>query len=231
MESGEIESNLSRSAVYGQTRADGAAQKNANVGTLTSHHAPDADLSQPARRGRLVLFDATDLHWCPDVGHSDVLQGAQRRVDSPGLANPWYALLGSLEYPTGEGLSTIPQRKRPQQVPAHWERLLERDPDAFWCVGLDNASAHTPPQRAPFWEAHKDRLCPIFQPTDSPHVNLIERLWRLMRGQMTRTYFYQRLKELAEAIVEWLDKLPFKQFCSLMGIHEQALIFVESIYS
>lgn len=194
---------------------------------MNSHDAPKADHSAPARRGRLVFFDATDLHWCPDVGKSYVLTGGQRIVASPGVANPWYALLGSLEYPTGEGLYTVHARKRHQEVQAHWERLLERDPDAFWFVVLDNASAHTTPQLEPFWEAHKDRICPIFQPTYSPHLNLIERLWRLMRGQMTRNQFYQSLKELAEAIVEWLEKLPFTQFCSVLGIDEQLLVFVD----
>lgn len=194
---------------------------------MSSPDAPEADLGQPAKRGRLVFFDATDLHWCPDVGNSYRFVGEQCRVDSPGLANPWYALLGSLEYPSGEGVYTIHQRKRHQEVQAHLERVLERDPDAFWIVVLDNASAHTTPQLDSFWEAHRDRLCPIFQPTYSPHLNLIERLWRLMRGQMTRNQFYQSLKELAEAVVEWLDKLPFKQFCSIMGIDEQLLVFVE----
>lgn len=185
---------------------------------MTSHDAPDADLHQPAKPGRLVFFDATDLHWCPDVGNSDVVQGDQRRVHSPGRANPWYALFGSVEYPRGEGVSTIHQRKRHQEVQAHLERLLERDPDAFWFVVLDNASAHTTPQLAPFWEAQKDRLCPVFQPTYSPHVNLIERLWRLMRGQMTRNQCYETLKELAEAVMGWLEKLPCAKFCSVMGI-------------
>ena len=122
---------------------------------------------------------------------------------------------------------TIHQRKRHQDVQAHLECLLERAPDTFWCVLPDNASAHTTPQLAPFWEAQSDRLCPIFQPTDSPHLHLIERLWRLMRGQMTRNQCYQRLKELAEAIVEWLGKLSFEQCCSVMGIDEQYLIVVE----
>jgi hypothetical protein len=194
---------------------------------LSSHDVPEADLSQPAKRGRLVFFDATDLHWCPDVGHSYVPLGDQRRVASPGLSNPWYALLGSLEYPSGEGLYTIHTRKRHQEVQAHLERLLERDPDVFWFVVLDNASAHTTPQLAPFWEAHRDRLCPIFQPTYSPHLNLIERLWRFMRGQMTNNQFYASLKELAEAIVEWFERLPFSKFCSLMGIHDAPVIFVE----
>ena len=34
------------------------------------------------------------------------------------------------------------------------------------------------------------------------------------------------LKELAEAVVEWLEKLPFAKFCSLMGIDETQLVFV-----
>lgn len=169
----------------------------------------------------------TDLHWCPDVGHSYVPQGGQRRVDSPGIANPWYALLGSLEYPTGEGVYTIHERKRHQELQAHLEALLAGQPDAFHIVVLDNASAHTTPQLEPFLTQHQDRLALVFQPTYSPHLNLIERLWRLMRGQMTRNQFYQSLKELAEAVVEWLEKLPFAQFCSLMGIDETQLIFVE----
>jgi hypothetical protein len=44
---------------------------------------------------------------------------------------------------------------------------------------------------------------------------------------MTRNQFYQRLKEQAEAIVEWLEKLPFSKFCLLMGIDEAQLVFVQ----
>jgi transposase len=95
-------------------------------------------------------------------------------------------------------------------------------------VGLDNASAHTTPKLETFLQQHRDRLRLVFQPTYSPHLNLIERLWRLMRGhQMTRNQFYQSLKELAEAVVEWLEKLSFAKFCSLIGIDEQLLVFVE----
>ena len=188
---------------------------------------PDADQSQPAKPARLVFFDSTDLHWCPDVGHRYVTQGSQLRVDSPGLANPWYALFGSLEYPTGEGVYTIHERKRHQEVRAHLQELLTRDPDAFWIVVLDSASAHTTPKLDAFLRQHQEGLALVFQPTYSPHLNLIERLWRVMRGQMTRDHFYDSLKEQAEAIVEWLEKLPFAQFCSLMGIDETQFVFVE----
>jgi len=44
---------------------------------------------------------------------------------------------------------------------------------------------------------------------------------------MTRDQFYQNLKELAEASVEWLEKLPFAKLCSLMGSDEAQLGFVQ----
>lgn len=194
--------------------------KKAAEGTLSRHDVPDADVSQPVKPAKLRFFDATDLHWCPDVGNGYGPQGTQIRVDSPGLANPWYALLGSLEYPSGAGLYTIHTRKRHQEVRAHLEVLLESEADTFWIVVLDNASAHTTPKLDEFLTQHQDRLKLVFQPTYSPHLNLIERLWRKMRGQMTKNQFYGSLKELAEAIVEWLEKLPFSEFCSLMGLEE-----------
>jgi len=88
---------------------------------LTSHDVPDADQRQPVRPAKLTLFDSTALHWCPDVGNQSVLQGTQMRVDSPGLANPWDALFGSREYPSGEGGDPIQERKRHQEVQAHLE--------------------------------------------------------------------------------------------------------------
>ena len=194
---------------------------------MTSHDVPEADLSQPARPATLSFLDSTDLHWCPDVGNSYVRQGTQMRVNSPGLANPWYALFGSLEYPSGEGLYTIHERKRHQEVRAHLKMLLDSDPATFRIVVLDGASAHTTPKLDAFLTQHQERLALVFQPTYSPHLNLIERLWRLMRGHMTKDHFYDSLKELAKAVVEWLEKLPFTKFCSLMGIDETQLVFVE----
>ncbi len=174
-----------------------------------------------------MFLDSTDLHWCPDTGNGYSPIGKQIKVDSPGGDNSWLALFGSLIYPIGEGVYTIHQRKRHQELAAHLELLLESDPDAFWFVVLDNASAHTTPRLDYFWEKYKDRIEPVFLPTYSPHLNLIERLWRLMRGQMTKNQFYESLKTLCEAIVDWFEKLSFSQFCSLMGIDESSLQFVK----
>jgi hypothetical protein len=55
----------------------------------------------------------------------------------------------------------------------------------------------------------------------------IERLWRLLRSQVTRNHFFDSLTDLAEAAVLWLERLPFAQFCSLIGIDDSDLTFVD----
>ncbi len=100
------------------------------------------------------------------------------------------------------------------------------DPDGFYIVVMDNASAHQTPQLYPFWEEHKERLYPLFLPTYSPHLNLIERLWRFMRGQVTKDYYYKTITRLCEAVVEWFEKLSFQEFCSLISIKNYENQFV-----
>ena len=177
---------------------------------------------QPTR-AYLVFFDSTDLHWCPDVGRGYVACGCQPITDSPGKQNPWYALFGSLIYPSGEGLYTIDERKRHQEVAAHLKLLLDSDRQAFWYIVLDNAGAHTTPMLLELLGEYCHRIEFVFQPTYSPHLNLIERLWGFMRNQMTRNQFYDSLKEQAKAIVDWLQQLLFSRFCSLMGCEDPTL--------
>jgi transposase len=173
-----------------------------------------------------VFFDATDLCWCPDVGNVYSPKNQQIKVDSPGKENPWRALFGSLRYPNGEGLYTIHERKRHQEVQYHLEVLTQSDPEAFWFVVLDNASAHTTELLDGFREQYKYTMEMVFLPTYSPHLNLIERLWGLMRKYVTKNQFYPHLLILCEAVMQWLEKLPFSQFCSIMGIDESELVFV-----
>ena len=109
--------------------------------------------------------------------------------------------------------------------------VIALDPDRFWFVVLDNASAHTTAAVEAFAREHQQHLELVYLPTYSPHLNHIERLWRLMRSNVTRNRFYESLSAVAEAAVNWLEKLPFAQFCSLMGLDERELAFVDKPFS
>lgn len=170
----------------------------------------------------MVYFDSTDLHLCPEVGPTYQPAGHQLKVETPGKHNPWYALFGSLVYPSGEGLYTIHQLKRHQEVQAHLQQLLDTEPDIFWFAVLDNASAHTTPALDQFLQDNRHRLELVFLPTYSPNLNLIEKLWKMMRAQTTNNQPFADLSALSEAVVRWFQKLSFAQFCSLMGISDTA---------
>ncbi len=198
----------------------------ATEGQLTSDHRrlvvptlAEIILVSP-QSARLFFFDETDIHWCPDVGRIWQVSGCQVKVDSPGNDTVRY-LLGSVEVPSGAGLYEIYPHKRHEEVQQHLEHLLQMYPKDFCFVVWDNASSHTTPMLWPFLWEHQDRLCMVPLPTYSPHLNLIERLWRFLRDKITRSHFYASFGELCEALVGWLERLPFERFQSLMGIKPQ----------
>ncbi len=197
-------------------------KQKAKIGVLSSLDASDVDLGQAIKPAKLVYFDSTDLHLCPEVGNTYQPSGQQLKVETPGKHNPWYALFGSLIYPSGEGLYTIHQLKRHQEVMAHLQRLVDTEPNTFWFVILDNASAHTTPALDQFLQDNRQQLELVFLPTYSPNLNLIEKLWKLMRAQTTNNQPFADLPALSEAVVTWFQKLSFTQFCSLMGISDTA---------
>lgn len=206
-------------------------QQLALEGNLTSLAAAYPRSDEPPKPATLVFLDSTDLHWCPDIGPIYGPVGQQMKVDTPGYHNPWYALFGTLHFPSGEGLYTVHERKRTAELLEHLQLLIDQRPSHFWFVVLDNASAHTTPAIEAFAAQHHERLELVYLPTYSPHLNHIERLWRLMRSKVTRNHFYESLTAVALAAMQWLEKLPFGQFCSLMGIDETQLVFVNKPFS
>ena len=136
-------------------------------------------------KGGSFFFDEANVSWCPKTGRVYREQGSEYKVNTPGKNQRKY-LIGSLEYPSGDGLYEIYANKTHLQMKTHWQNLIDMYPDELLFIVRDNASSHT---TAPFLTDHKDRLRLVPMPTYSPHLNLIERLWHLMRDQINRSYF------------------------------------------
>ena len=113
-----------------------------------------------------------------------------------------------------------------RQIPyQHLQLLIDLDPNRFWFKVLNNASAHTTLAIEVFANQHHDRLVLVYLPTYNPHLNLIERLWRLIRSQILLNRFFESLSAISEAVVNWLETLHVAQFCSVMRISETELAF------
>lgn len=115
-------------------------------------------LAVPSRRGRLFFFDEANVSWCPQSGRVYRLDGTEATVDTPGQNHTEY-LLGSLEYPSAEGLYEIYAHKTRREVQAHWQHLMEMYPHDFLFVVRDNASSHVTPRLDAFLLSHKYRFC------------------------------------------------------------------------
>lgn len=185
---------------------------------------PPQSCQKPAR---LFFFDEANVSWCPKTGRVYREQGSEYKVNTPGKNQRKY-LIGSLEYPSGEGLYEIYANKTHLQMKTHWQNLMDMYPDELLFIVRDNASSHTTAKLDDFLTDHKDRLRLVPMPTYSPHLNLIERLWHLMRDQINRSYFFESFTELCEAVIQWLDRLPFSRFQSLMGIYAPQQLNLEN---
>ena len=115
------------------------------------------EISIPSCPGRLFFFDEANVSWCPNTGRVYRVAGEEAKIDSPGKNKTKY-ILGSLEYPTGEGLYEIYPHKTNAEVGAHWQHLLDMYPDDFLFVVRDNAPSHTTPKLDKFLIDNSDRL-------------------------------------------------------------------------
>ena len=95
---------------------------------------------------------------------------------------------------------------------------MEAFPDYFIFVVSDNAPAHRSAATISFLKDHQDRIEFVPLPTYSPNLNGIERLWRVMRGKLTRSKTYDSLNHKCDVIMNFFRSLPFDQFVDILGI-------------
>jgi putative transposase len=124
-------------------------------------------------------------------------------------------LIGTLcleEGEAGERLeySLIEGAYRSGEVMGYLDALAEEAENAAEevVVVLDNASFHTAKvvsERREGWEAKGLRL--YFLPAYSPHLNLIEGVWRRLKGFLMPRRFYDSVSELKRAVLHALRLL------------------------
>ena len=94
--------------------------------------------------------------------------------------------------------------------------FLDELPHAFLLtsplvVVFDNASYHKSHAVQDWWRAHTDQSQPFSLPVYSPQLNLLERLWRYLKGKLACHRWWDdlaRLQQAAETLLTGLE-VPF----------------------
>lgn len=93
-----------------------------------------------------------------------------------------------------------------QSVMKLWNTLQERNPDKTIHNICDNAPYyHSKEIKQYLIDNPNVRI--IYLPAYSPNLNLIERLWKFLRKQVTSYYFYEHYAEFRQAILDFFQQI------------------------
>lgn len=113
---------------------------------------------------------------------------------------------GALEYRSGAVAHAFAPTGNAEHFLAFLERVLARWPDGHLVLVLDNASYHKTAAVRAWFAAHAERVSVLWLPTYSPQLNLIERVWRFVKGKLACHRLWNDLAGLQRAAAAVLER-------------------------
>lgn len=118
-----------------------------------------------------------------------------------------FAVFGALDYATGQVCSQLSPRKDSQAFVGFLEQLRQTWPQAKPIAVLDNVGYHKSHRTSAWWRRWQRRLCPFFLPAHTPEPNLMERVWRHVKDQLSCHRWWADWRALWEATATLLAHL------------------------
>lgn len=161
------------------------------------------------KRAHTFYLDEADIDFNPRIGACWTPRGQQVGIPTPGQNQKHY-VAGALNAHTGKLVWVEHERKNTTLFIKLLEclRATYRGARRIQLV-LDNYIIHKS-ERAQRWLAVNPKFRLFFQPTYSPWVNQIERLWKTMHDTITRNHRCASFSELAQKILRFFEVVqPF----------------------
>lgn len=181
-----------------------------------------AHLKEQARRGEIILLfeDEIDIHLLPGVTRCWTKQGQQKKVPTPGKNQKRYGF-GAVNFLTGAFHFLVSEHKNSAGFCALARLILKAytdDPRPIVLV-VDNFGIHSSQITQKELGLYKDRLNVFFLPSYSPHLNLIERLWKQVRHKVTHNHLFESIEATVRAVHRYVYYLKWKpsEVISIIG--------------
>ena len=118
-----------------------------------------------------------------------------------------FTVYGALDYASGRVIWQTAPHKNAATFVAFLDHLAAAMPTGQILVVLDNVGYHKGHAARRWWVAHYDRIRPMWLPAYSPHLNLIERVWRHLKDKLANHRWWADLPALEHATGVLLDHL------------------------
>ena len=162
---------------------------------------------------------ASVRYWCQDESRFDLRTIPGRKITATGVKpvglGQWqsegYYLYGLVEPKSGENFFWEFSHMDSACFQVYLEEFARAYPEDLHIIQLDNGPLHT---------AKKLEVPPnivlLFQPSHSPELNPIERLWEHLKGQL-KWQVFKDIQHLQERVSELLNNLELDVITSLTG--------------
>jgi len=100
------------------------------------------------------------------------------------------AVFGALDYASGRLAWRLGDAKGSAAFAAFLAQVAAAWPGEPLVLVMDNVSYHRSAAMRAWWAAQDGRIIPFWLPTSSPHLNLIERVWRFLKQKLACHRFW-----------------------------------------
>ena len=116
------------------------------------------------------------------------------------------SVYGAINPEDGTLYSMLAEKFNTDTVKKFFTMLMEKINSPFYLV-LDNSKPHRSKELKEWAEKIEDKIRLLFLPPYSPHLNKIERVWKLTRKTTTHNKYFAALEHLQQALTN-----QFKQW-------------------
>lgn len=117
------------------------------------------------------------------------------------------AVFGAVDYGSGQVLWHLQPHKGGEAFAAFLEHIAQTWPDEHLVLVMDNASYHRSPIVRDWWAEQGGRVTPLWLPVYTPNLNLMERVWRLLKHKLACHRFWNDVAGLETAAGTILNRL------------------------
>jgi transposase len=116
------------------------------------------------------------------------------------------AVFGALDYASGRLVWQLAERKGGDAFAAFLELVARTWPNEPLVLVMDNVSYHRAPAARAWWADQGGRMIPFWLPVYAPQLNLIERVWRFLKGKLACHRFWADAAGLEAAAAALLER-------------------------
>lgn len=164
---------------------------------------------------RMLFVDECEIHLNPPLTRIWARRGKPTKVRSAGIDEK-AVVYGAWDFAADSLISRISEKKNSREFVAFLKQVLAEEPTGpELLLVMDNAGYHRANRVVDFVQECGDAAQIFWLPPYSPELNLIERVWKYLKQNVTNNYFFGDLETLVQAT---------EQACEHLGVPQEKML-------